>query len=56
MPIPGIKSGLLNILLTNPQLMITRVQINFGEHLGTPQLFKEDLNTGVGDLFSNASD
>ena len=26
--------------------MITRVQINFGEHLGTPQLLKEDLNSG----------
>jgi hypothetical protein len=46
MPILGAKDCLLNILLTNPQLMITGVQINFGEHLGTPQLFKKNLNTG----------
>jgi hypothetical protein len=45
MPIPSAKSCLLNILLANPQLMLPRVQVNFREHLGTPQLFKENINT-----------
>ena len=45
MPVPSGEGGFLDILLSNSNLMIARLQVNFRENLCSLQLIKQILNT-----------
>jgi hypothetical protein len=45
MPVPSGEGGLLDILLSNLNLVIPRLQVNLRENLGSLQLTEHVLNT-----------
>jgi hypothetical protein len=49
-PIPHRESRLRDIFITDLNLMIARAEINLGEHLGSHQLIKQDVDAWEGVL------
>jgi hypothetical protein len=49
-PVPRRESRLGDIFITDLNLVIAGAEINFGEHLGTRQLIKQDIDAWEGVL------